>query len=255
MHCHHPDGGVLAQQASGRVSEWVIGNPPPVIGNPRRICIPPGSGIGLPCAAVPKYIAVAGNMGSGKTSLVEFLCNRYALKPFYEPHAENPYLEDFYDDMSRWAFASQVSFLTKKISLHQQLEATGRTEAVVLDRTIYEDAEIFATNLRRMGHLKGRDWETYWDLYETVRRSLRPPDIMIYLRCPVRSLRRRIKQRGRAMEQEVPASYLRKLNLLYEQWFDRYEAGPVEVIDTGKLDYLTDMIDRLDVLKAVEAHL
>ncbi len=209
----------------------------------------------LPSAAVAKYIAVAGNMGAGKTSLVEFLCNRYDLKPFYEPHAENPYLADFYDDMGRWAFASQVCFLTKKVTLHQQLEATGKTEAVVLDRTIYEDAEIFATNLRRMGHLKGRDWDTYWDLYETVRRSLRPPDIMLYLRCPVRSLRKRIKARGRAMEQEIPATYLRRLNALYEEWFDGYDAGPVEVIDTGKLDYLTNMVDRLDVLKAVEAHL
>lgn len=203
----------------------------------------------------PKYIAVAGNMGAGKTSLVEFLCGRYGLKPFYEAFAANPYLADFYGEMSRWAFASQVCFLTRKLALHLDLEATGGSEAVVLDRTIYEDAEVFATNLRNMGHLTGRDWDTYRDLYDTVRRRLRPPDIMIYLRCPVPSLRRRIKARGREMERDVPATYLRRLNGLYEEWFARYDQSPVAVVDTGRMDYLTDLVHRIDLLKAVEAHL
>ena len=162
--------------------------------------------------------------------------------------------------MGRWAFPSQVCFLTKKLSLHQALEAEVRAggeggRAVVLDRTIYEDAEVFASNLRDLGHMRGRDWDTYWDLYETVKRSLRPPDIMLYLRCPVRSLRQRIRSRGRAMEQDVPATYLRRLNKLYEGWFERYDQSPVVVIDTGKMDYLTNLVDRIDVLKAVEKHL
>ena len=202
-----------------------------------------------------KYIAVAGNMGSGKTSLVEFLCKRYGVQPFYEPHVDNPYLEDFYGDMGRWAFPSQVSFLTRKLRIHQDLEVHAQSGTVLQDRTIYEDAEVFATNLHRMGHLTGRDWETYRALYDTVRRSLQPPDLMLYLRCPVRAIRKRITARGRAMEQEVPTTYLRRLNKLYEAWFEHYDLSPVLVIDTGKIDYLTDLVDRIDLFRAVEAHL
>ena len=210
----------------------------------------PSSGASL--RVVPKYIAVAGNMGSGKTSLVEFLCAKYDLKPFYEPHEDNPFLERFYGDMPRWAFSSQVHFLTHKLRIHQELERTNGHQAVIQDRTIYEDAEVFATNLHRMGKLNGDEWETYWDLYETVRNSLQPPDVMVYLSCPIRTIRRRIKQRGREMEAQVPYRYLRRLSDLYERWFSHYDLSPVVTVDTGRLDYVQDLVDRLDLFDVLE---
>ena len=154
--------------------------------------------------------------------------------------------------MSRWAFHSQVYFLTKKLRIHQRLERQSRSAPVVQDRTIYEDAEVFATNLYRMGHMNERDWEAYRDLYETVRRTLQPPDVMIYLRCPVRTIRQRIRQRGREMEQDIPVPYLRKLNKLYETWFEKYDLSPVVTIDTAKKDYLTNLVDRIDLFRTIE---
>src|SRR5205085_8487910 len=153
-------------------------------------------------AARKKFIAVAGNIGAGKSELVAFLCRRYGLKPFYEPNESNPYLEDFYRDMKAWAFHSQVYFLTHKMRLHRELMAEPGT--VVQDRTIYEDAEIFCQNLYRSGLLSDRDHRTYRELYETAIKTLAPPDLMIFLHCPVRTLKKRIERRGRAMEREIP---------------------------------------------------
>ena len=120
---------------------------------------------------------------------------------------------------------------------------------------MYEDAEVFATNLHRMGHLDGNEWETYWDLYETVQRTLQPPDVMVYLNCPIRTIRKRIKLRGREMEQQVPYPYLKRLANLYDRWFKRYDLSPVVEVNTGKLDYLQDLVDRLDLFATVEKHL
>ena len=200
-----------------------------------------------------RFIAVSGNIGAGKTSLVEFLCRRYPIKPFYEPNDTNPYLADFYQDMRRWAFQSQVYFLTHKFRLHRDLERYPGS--VIQDRTIYEDAEIFARNLNKSRHITKRDFDTYWELYETIRKDLRPPDVMILLRCSVRAMRQRIKKRGRAMEQQIPVRYLRRLNRLYEEWIERYDLSPVIEIPTHKVDYITDLVDRLDVLKAIEKYL
>ncbi len=200
-----------------------------------------------------KYIAVAGNMGAGKTSLVEFLTRRFQLQPIYEPNDDNPYLGLFYEDMSRWAFASQIHFLIHKFRLHRQMEAFERV--AVQDRTIYEDAEIFAYNLMEMGYLSDTEYGTYRDLYESVLPFVRPPDLMIYLKCPVRAIRRRIKKRGRPEEQTVPAAYLRRLNRLYEAWYDRYDLSPKVQLDTSKLDYVTDLVDRLDLLAHIEEYL
>ena len=146
-----------------------------------------------------RFIAIAGNIGAGKTELTRFLCRRYDLKPFYEPNDQNPYLADFYQDMKTWAFRSQIFFLTHKARLHRSLEKDSGT--AIQDRTIYEDAEIFARNLHRQRYIDKRDWATYWELYETINATLKPPDLMIYLRCPVRALKARIKLRGREMEQ------------------------------------------------------
>jgi len=199
------------------------------------------------------YIAVAGNMGVGKTSLVEFLARRFQVNVFYEPNEGTPYLKAFYSDMARWAFASQIHFLTHKFRIHRQIEREAET--VVQDRTIYEDAEVFAHNLFRMGLMTHAEHATYRELYDTVAELVRPPDLMIYLRCPVRAIRRRIKTRGRPEEQAVPLSYLRQLNRLYEDWFQRYRLSPVLVLDTSKLDYVTDMVDSLELMAQIERYL
>jgi deoxyadenosine/deoxycytidine kinase len=198
-----------------------------------------------------KTIAIAGNIGTGKSSLVEFLTRTYGIRPFYEPNDENPYLPDFYQDMNRWAFHSQLYFLSNKFRMHRQLQQLSGV--VVLDRTIYEDAEIFATALHDMRKFTGRDWDTYWNFYQIILESIRPPDLMIYLRCSMRTLRKRIRQRGRAMEQDIPLSYLRRLDGLYDQWVSSYKFGEILVLETDKLDYINDMMDCLDVMERVEA--
>ena len=167
-----------------------------------------------------KYIAVAGNIGAGTSTLVDFLRYRFGLTPFFEPNAQNPYLTLFYDDMKRWAFHSQIYFLTHKFRLHQQL--TDHPGTVVQDRTIYEDAEIFAQNLYRTKMMTTEEHATYSALYDAIIGTLRPPDLMIYLRADVRTVRRRIKLRGRPEEQSLPLPYLRRLHDLYEDWFARY---------------------------------
>jgi deoxyadenosine/deoxycytidine kinase len=200
-----------------------------------------------------KFIAIAGNIGAGKTELTEFLCKRYGLKPFYEPNDQNPYLADFYADMKTWAYRSQLFFLTHKFRLHLSLQ--GEPGAVIQDRTIYEDAEIFARNLYRQRLIEKRDFETYWELYQSIGRALRPPDLMIQLRCPVRTLRQRIRARGRPFEQDIPATYLRRLNALYGDWYDRYDLSPVLRLEIDKLDYLTDLVDRVDLFDRIEHYL
>ncbi len=201
-----------------------------------------------------KYIAVAGNMGSGKSSLVRFLCQRYPeIRPFYERNEENPYLADFYRDMDRWAFHSQVYFLTLKLRIHQELEACSQT--VIQDRTIYEDAEIFAENLHRRGLLAGRDYDAYRLLYRTVSETLAPPDLLIYLKSSMRTIRRRVRRRGRAFEQGVDPAYLRDLNRLYRAWIRRYDRSPVLVLDADRLDFIHDLVDRIELLEEIERHL
>lgn len=198
-----------------------------------------------------KFIAIAGNIGAGKSSLLEFLTASYDVAPFYEPNDANPYLEDFYRDMKRWAFASQLFFLSNKFRIHQEAD---RTPGVVIqDRTIFEDAEVFATALHQMRKIDARDWQTYWAFYQTILRSIRPPDLMIYLRCSMRTLRKRIRLRGRAMEQDIPLAYLKRLDRLYERWIANYDLGEVLVLDTHRLDFVSDLIDRHDVRRRIEA--
>jgi len=198
-----------------------------------------------------RTIAIAGNMGSGKSTLVEFLARTYNVMPFYEPNDENPYLADFYKDMKGWAFQSQLYFLSNKFRLHQELDR--QSGVVALDRTIFEDAEIFATALYQMRKISKRDWETYQGFYQAILDAIRPPDLMIYLRCSMRTLRQRIRLRGRAMEQDVPLPYLKRLDRLYESWITSYAMGDVLVLETDKLDYIHDLVHRLDVMKRIEA--
>lgn len=198
-----------------------------------------------------RAIAIAGNIGSGKSSLVAFLSRKYGIRPFYEPNDENPYLPSFYEDMQRWAFHSQIYFLSNKFKLHREFDRT--TGVVALDRTIFEDAEIFATALHAMGGMDDRDFKTYWDFYQTILETIRPPDLLIYVKCSMRTLRRRIKQRGREMEQDIPLAYLKRLERLYENWVANYTASEVLVLDTEKLDYDRDLIHQLDLMDRIEA--
>ncbi len=206
--------------------------------------------------AKPSVIAVAGNMGAGKSSLVTWLRQQFGMTPFFEPNEDNPYLADFYDDMGRWAFNSQIWFLIRRFQIHRTIDRTahGRRHPVVQDRTIYEDAEIFAAHLHAAGHISDRDWVSYQELYHTLAAELRPPDLMIYLRCPLKTLTQRIRRRGRAFEQQVPRKYLKALEELYESWVQRYDASPKLVLETDRLDYVEHLFDRLELLRAIETH-
>ena len=200
-----------------------------------------------------KFIAVAGNIGVGKSSLVHYLTSQYGFVPFAEPNVDNPYLDDFYEDFSRWSFHSQIYFLTHKFRIHKDL---SRTEGIVVqDRTIYEDAEIFARNLHRTRKMDKRDFQTYWELYQIMRAELPPPDLMIYLRCNLRAIKKRIIIRGRPNEQAIPDAYLRRLNKAYDEWIDSYDLSPTLVWQSDKMDYLTDLVDRIEFHKALERFL
>ncbi len=183
-----------------------------------------------------KFVAVAGNIGVGKSTLVRLLSERLGWQPFYEPVTENPYLPDFYRDMRAWAFHSQVFFLTHRLRIHRRL--LDHPTSVIQDRSVYEDAEIFAENLYRQGMMAERDYRTYRDLYEVLVEFLPPPDLVIYLRASVDTLLRRIAKRGRDYEQDISADYLAQLNTLYEQWIQRFALCPVLTVPADDLDYV-----------------
>jgi deoxyadenosine/deoxycytidine kinase len=200
-----------------------------------------------------KAIAIAGNIGAGKSTLVEFLSRTYGISPYYEPSEDNPYLPNFYEDMKRWSFHSQLYFLSNKFRIHQQLDRMPGL--VVLDRTIFEDAEIFATALHDMRCIDNRDWTTYCAFYKSILEAIRPPDLLIYLRCSMRTLRKRIKLRGREMEEDIPLAYLKRLENLYEKWIESYDMSEVLILETDKLDYIHDLVHRLDVMERIESML
>lgn len=205
----------------------------------------------------PRIVAVAGNMGSGKSSLVEWLRQQFGMVPFFEPNDENPYLADFYTDMPRWAMSSQLFFLVRRFQIHRAVvrRAAEDPRPMVQDRTLYEDAEVFAAHLHEAGHLDDRDWAMYQELYLTLRDEIRPPDLMIYLRCPIKTLVQRIKKRGRSFEQEIPRSYLVSLEKLYEAWFERYRESEAIVIETDRIDYIEHLFDRLEMIETIKSHL
>lgn len=198
------------------------------------------------------YIAIAGNIGSGKSTLTGLLAQRYGLLPVYETVDENPYLADFYSEMGRWAFQSQVFFLAKRLKQH--LEQINPAQHVVQDRTIYEDAFIFAQNLRVSGYLTERDWQTYLALYEGIAPALRKPDLLIYVRASVETLQAHIARRGRDYEQSIPLEYLASLNRLYEAWVEAYDLSPVLVISSDSVNYADDLETRELVFRMLEAY-
>jgi len=183
-----------------------------------------------------KFVAVAGNIGVGKSTLVSMLSQRMEWQPFYEPVADNPYLADFYADMRTWAFHSQVFFLTRRLRSH--VELSQDPGSVLQDRSVYEDAEIFAHNLFLQGHIQPRDYQTYRELYETAVQLLPPPDLMLYLRASVPTLRDRISHRGRDYERTIAPEYLQALNELYESWISDFVLCPVLTIPADDIDFV-----------------
>jgi len=186
-----------------------------------------------------KFIAVAGNVGVGKSTLTRLLSAYLCWEPFYEAVDDNPYLADFYRDMRTWSFHSQVYFLSRRLSHHRQI--IERPGTVVQDRSVYEDAEIFARNLYLQGNMNERDWRSYWDLYETVITILPPPDLVIYVQASVPVLQERIRQRGRDYEQQIAPEYLTQLNTLYEAWAERFTLCPVLTVPTDNLNFVADI--------------
>ncbi len=185
-----------------------------------------------------KFVAVAGNIGVGKTTLVKKLCDNLDWTPFFEPEKENPYLPDFYKDMQTWAFHSQIFFLTRRLRAHKDLCA--HPGSVIQDRSVYEDAEIFAHNLYRQKQIGERDYQTYQELYQALVEFLPPPDLVLYIKASVPTLQQRIKQRGRDYENQIDPNYLTQLNQLYDQWIDNFSLCPVLTIPGDDLDFVAN---------------
>jgi deoxyadenosine/deoxycytidine kinase len=185
---------------------------------------------------VKKFVAVAGNIGVGKSTLVEKLCEKMGWQPYYEPVAENPYLKNFYQDMKAWAFQSQVYFLTHRMRSH--FELLMNPSSVLQDRTVYEDAEIFARNLFLQGNMTETDYATYRELFELFITMLHPPDLVLYLSAPVNTLLERINLRGRDFESTISAEYLSQLNQLYQDWIGGFHLCPVLTVPADQLDFV-----------------
>ncbi len=199
------------------------------------------------------FIAVAGNIGAGKSSLTHLLSLRYGWKPFFESVEDNPYLNDFYADMKRWSFNLQVYFLSNRFRSHKSI--TEGPDSVLLDRAIYEDAEIFARNLYEIGKMDQRDYENYVALYEVMTEYLRPPDLLIYLRANVDTLMKQISLRGRNFEQSIKREYLEQLNKHYESWIARYKKGPLLVIESDEIDFVNKHEDLEKIVGMIEKKL
>lgn len=187
------------------------------------------------------FVSVAGNIGSGKSSLTGMISEEFGWKPYFEKVDKNPYLKDFYADMSRWSFNLQVYFLSHRFSIHKKILRSKRS--VIQDRSIYEDVEIFAENLYRMGRMKKRDYDNYRMLFAEMTSFLRPPDLLIYLKAGMPKLMKQIRLRGRDFEKTIESDYVMKLNKSYDEWISRYSLGKKLIVETDRLDFVNNRKD------------
>ena len=197
-----------------------------------------------------QFIAVAGNIGAGKSTLTQMLADHFQWKPFFEANADNPYLADFYEDMSRWSFHSQVFFLGRRLEHHKLL--TEHPGTAIQDRTVYEDAEIFACNLYRQGVMSERDYDAYRHLYKAAAAFLPAPDFLIYLKSDVSTLQERIANRGRDFERNIDPAYLAQLNTLYEEWISDWTLCPVLTLDMTQMDFQHNPADFANIVAEIQ---
>jgi deoxyadenosine/deoxycytidine kinase len=197
-----------------------------------------------------KHIAVAGNIGAGKTTLTEMLAKHYGWNAQFESVENNPYLNDFYSDMHRWSFNLQIYFLNNRFK--QVLEVKNGTEVVIQDRTIYEDAFIFAPNLHAMGLLSTRDFENYQELFKTMSTMITPPDLMIYLKASIPQLVNNIQRRGREYEENIRLDYLKKLNGFYDKWISGYKQAKLLIIEVDDMDFVKNPEDFGKIIEKVD---
>lgn len=208
--------------------------------------------IKMPDQKEKKYIAIAGNIGAGKSSLTALLGKNFGWRTYFESVDDNPYLSDFYEDMRRWSFNLQIYFLSSRFQHQKKLMELDAS--LIQDRTIYEDVEIFARNLHEMGLMSDRDYKNYCSLFKEMVHYLKAPDLLIYLRAEVPTLVRQIQQRGREYENTIRIEYLERLNRLYEDWIDRYDQEKL-IIDTDNLDFVNNQNDLGKVLELIEQRL
>jgi deoxyadenosine/deoxycytidine kinase len=199
------------------------------------------------------HIAIAGNIGAGKTTLTKLLAKHYKWNTHYEDTEENPYLNDFYDDMQRWSFNLQIYFLNSRLNQIMQIRESNKT--VIQDRTIYEDAYIFAPNLHAMGLMTTRDYENYIDLFDSMMRFVQPPELLIYLRGSIPTLVRQIQKRGRDYEESIRLDYLKRLNERYEAWITSYDKGNLLIIDIDNNNFFEDSEDLGIIINKIDAEL
>lgn len=200
-----------------------------------------------------RHIAIAGNIGAGKTTLTKLLAKNFNWDAQLEEVDNNPYLNDFYDDMPRWSFNLQIFFLNSRY--RQIIDIKNSKKPIIQDRTIYEDAEIFAPNLHKMGLMSSRDFKNYKSLYESIISQVEPPDLMIYMKASIPTLVDNIQKRGRDYEDSIRLDYLKKLNEFYNSWINKYEHGKVLVIDCDKLNFVENKEDLASIYNKVEAEL
>ena len=198
------------------------------------------------------HLAIAGNIGSGKTTLTTLLARHYKFEPHYEDVEDNPYISDFYEDMQRWAFNLQIYFLNSRFSQIQQVQKGKKN--VIQDRTIYEDAYIFAPNLHSMGLMSTRDFETYQRLFESMTSAIKPPDLLVYLRASIPILVNQIQKRGREYEDSIRLDYLKRLNERYEAWISTYK-HKLLIIDIDNLNFAEKPEDLSDALSRIDAEI
>lgn len=200
-----------------------------------------------------KHIAVSGNIGSGKTTLVEKLSKHYGWLPLYESVDNNPYLRDFYDDMKRWAFHLQIYFLNSRFNQVRQIRDNDKT--IIQDRTIYEDAYIFAANLHNSGHINDRDYQSYLDLFHSMINFVQAPDLLIYLKADIPKLVQQIQKRNRDFEFNIKLEYLKNLNTHYEEWTKNYKQGKLLIVDINTTDFVERVEDFSMIVGRIELEL